>query len=342
MSELSEAVLGSDLKRVIDAWAEVETILAIDRQAAANVVQRISVDLDLKLYLDWEECPGLWFPLSKAENRDQMMASLVMSSYASNKDDDPSGWTNWRILPSDYERIIEQVRRIASRGKTAIPDWMLRYKGRHDISLSDAAHILASIPPGTEWDELPKAICDEIFEWRAALIDAINHIEINASCWSVHQDSQQMLSHADIRAWCARRGHTWPIPDPNPQSVNDAERLMERTRAAEAERDDLARQLRTAQGEIARLTLFAKTPGYLDPANERYSLKLAAAIAAWEAVTDPGPKHPKTALTEWLGMHASDLLITKDDGTLNGEGIKEIAKVANWQWKGGAPTTPGK
>ncbi|MGF6634267.1 hypothetical protein OKW38_002952 [Paraburkholderia sp. MM5496-R1] len=341
MSELSQAVLGGDLKRVIDAWAEVETILAIDRQGAANVVQRISADLDLKLYLDSEDFPGLWFPLSKAENRDQMMASLVMSGYASNMECDPGGWTNWRILPSDYGRIIEQVQRIASGGKTAIPDWMLRYKGRHDISLHDAAHILAGIPPLTDWNELPREIYGCIIEWRGALIDAINHVEINASSWSAHQDSEQMLPHADIRAWCDRRQHTWPIPDPSPQPRNDAERLMERMRSAEAERDDLARQLQTAHAEIARLKSLEEMQGYRDMTHDRFAPKLAAAIDAWEAVTDPQGKHPKQALTQWLTTNAAALGLWDKNGP-NKTAIEEAAKVANWKERGGAPKTPGK
>ncbi len=42
------------------------------------------------------------------------------------------------------------------------------------------------------------------------------------------------------------------------------------------------------------------TPGYLDPQNPRYAPKLAAAVSAWEAVTEPGKKSPKQALDKWL------------------------------------------
>ena len=48
---------------------------------------------------------------------------------------------------------------------------------------------------------------------------------------------------------------------------------------------------------------FPKTkdePDYLDPGNSRYAPKLAAAVRAWQAVTDPAGKHPKQALMKWL------------------------------------------
>lgn len=37
-------------------------------------------------------------------------------------------------------------------------------------------------------------------------------------------------------------------------------------------------------------------PDYLDRNHPRYSPKLAAAVRAWQAVDDPGKKHPKQAL----------------------------------------------
>ena len=33
--------------------------------------------------------------------------------------------------------------------------------------------------------------------------------------------------------------------------------------------------------------------------------------------------------------------LTKDDGNPNQLGIEEVAKIANWSVKGGAPKTPG-
>ena len=83
-------------------------------------------------------------------------------------------------------------------------------------------------------------------------------------------------------------------------------------------------------------------PGYLDPRNVRYAPKLAAAVRAWQSVTDAGGKHPKQALAKWLREHAAEFGMTDDEGKPNETGIEEAAKVANWQPGGGAPKTPGE
>jgi len=90
-----------------------------------------------------------------------------------------------------------------------------------------------------------------------------------------------------------------------------------------------------------------QVPPYLDPNNSYYSSKLAAAVRAWEAVTtDPiyldNGKHVKQNLTTWLTAHAAELELLKSDGDINTDAIEnQVAKVANWQDKGGAPKTPG-
>jgi len=81
-------------------------------------------------------------------------------------------------------------------------------------------------------------------------------------------------------------------------------------------------------------------PDYLDPTNSRYAPKLAAAVRAWQAVTELGGKHPKQALVKWLREHATKFDLSDDDGNPNQTGIEEVAKVANWQRGGGAPKTP--
>lgn len=85
----------------------------------------------------------------------------------------------------------------------------------------------------------------------------------------------------------------------------------------------------------------AGMPDYLNPAHPRYSGKLAAAVNAWEAVTDPGGKHPKQALEKWLNEHAERFGMTNDDGMPVKQAVSDCAKVANWKPDGGAPKTPG-
>lgn len=85
-------------------------------------------------------------------------------------------------------------------------------------------------------------------------------------------------------------------------------------------------------------------PDYLSKSHPKYSAKLAAAIGAWEAVSsNPGPRgrSVKQALVVWLRQHANEYGLTKEDGNPNEQGIEEVAKIANWDMRGGAPKTPG-
>jgi hypothetical protein len=86
-------------------------------------------------------------------------------------------------------------------------------------------------------------------------------------------------------------------------------------------------------------------PDYLSSRQPNYSPKLAAAVHAWRAVSgDPElrkGKSVKQALDVWLRQHANEFGLTKEDGNPNEQGIQEVAKIANWETKGGAPKTPG-
>ncbi len=84
----------------------------------------------------------------------------------------------------------------------------------------------------------------------------------------------------------------------------------------------------------------SSTPDYLDPSNPRYAPRLAAAVRAWEAVTDSKGKTPKQALIKWLREHAAEFSLNTGEGKPNETGIEEVAKVANWNSSGGAPKTP--
>lgn len=88
------------------------------------------------------------------------------------------------------------------------------------------------------------------------------------------------------------------------------------------------------------LTIPSTAPDYLDPAHPRYAPKLAAAVGAWQAVTETEGKHPKQALAKWLREHAAEFGLSDDEGKPNETGIDETAKIANWKPGGGAPKTP--
>ncbi|CAN7463603.1 hypothetical protein LJR296_002949 [Cupriavidus necator] len=126
-----------------------------------------------------------------------------------------------------------------------LPDWTRPYIGRRQIPLGDAAEILADLgpvplPSNMGWTAESKA---KIKSWRNALIDAIGAGEIEASDWfSTDRDNDQMLAHADIRAWCKRKGQPWPIPELNPQPAMNT--------ASQAEIDRLRQELEGARSVL--------------------------------------------------------------------------------------------
>jgi hypothetical protein len=85
-------------------------------------------------------------------------------------------------------------------------------------------------------------------------------------------------------------------------------------------------------------------PDYLDQQHPCYAPKLAAAFEAWRVVSGSTEqtrgKSPKRAMMAWLRLNAERFGLTKDDGKPNEQGIEEVAKIANWDTKGGAPKTP--
>lgn len=86
---------------------------------------------------------------------------------------------------------------------------------------------------------------------------------------------------------------------------------------------------------------------YLDSSNPHYPPKLAAAVRAWEAVTTDqtysgNGRTVKQNLVSWLTARAAELELLRPDGEINNDAIEnQVAKVANWQDRGGAPKTPG-
>ena len=84
---------------------------------------------------------------------------------------------------------------------------------------------------------------------------------------------------------------------------------------------------------------------YLNRNDPNFSPKLAAAVEAWRAVkveraAKASGKSVKMDLLKWLNLYASDYGLTNDVGEPNKQAIEEVAKVANWDQKGGAPKTP--
>jgi hypothetical protein len=144
---------------------------------------------------------------------------------------------------------------------------------------------------------------------KAALVNAIKGKRIKANiveyeCASAPDWHQTTVAVEDLKAWLRLRGLTKGFFFPKP---------------------DLG-------------------PDYLVPFHQHYSPKLAAAIEAWKAISADDQlrrgKSVKQALMTWLRKHANEFDLTKDDGNPNEQGIEDVAKIANWDTKGGAPKTP--
>lgn len=99
--------------------------------------------------------------------------------------------------------------------------------------------------------------------------------------------------------------------------------------------EDLKCWLRNENVEIPSLGIeSANVPAYMNPTHEKYAPKLAIAVKAWEhfyinGLTYPN-RSPKDNIKAWLEENA-------ESSSLSKEAKEEIAKIVNWQPKGGAP-----
>jgi len=83
-----------------------------------------------------------------------------------------------------------------------------------------------------------------------------------------------------------------------------------------------------------------KQEGFRQEQNPRYSPKLACAVAAWEAVQQPQPnKSVKQSLEAWITSNGVNYGVGGDDGVVSPTAAAEVAKIANWNPKGGATPT---
>lgn len=78
---------------------------------------------------------------------------------------------------------------------------------------------------------------------------------------------------------------------------------------------------------------------YLDQNHDRYAPKLAAAVKVWLAYETglSGRGSPKQKMQKWLRMNAPEFGLVSEDGKPTEGVIEEIARMANWATKGGAP-----
>ncbi|WP_163098200.1 hypothetical protein GL267_011930 [Acidithiobacillus ferrianus] len=86
------------------------------------------------------------------------------------------------------------------------------------------------------------------------------------------------------------------------------------------------------------------TAEYLNPKHPHYAPKLAALVKAWEYVSNTPDyergKSVKQKIEKWLTVNAETLGLADEEGMPKKSMIQDISPIANWDSKGGAPTTP--
>lgn len=88
----------------------------------------------------------------------------------------------------------------------------------------------------------------------------------------------------------------------------------------------------------------SRAPDYANPDSQYYAPDLAAAVAAWEAVSGDKTltrgKKPKQAIVAWLKKNGNSYGLLDDEGNPRESRINEIAALANWDKTPGAAKTP--
>lgn len=194
-------------------------------------------------------------------------------------------------------------------------------------------------------------LCDELTVQQAALlivgVDPASEIGANVEDWKTHERPKgyEAVKHGLSRA--LRKGivtgdnvakQEW-IDQYTTTDIHNTTDIKKSV----VERDSLVAWLKSRGINTGFFFPVEKNTGlapYLDASNPRYAPKLAAAVNAWLAVTNPNGKTPKSALAKWLRENAAPYGLSDDEGKPNEQGIEETAKVANWDAKGGAPKTP--
>lgn len=110
---MDDLVVGSKLRKIIDVWPEIQAILEIGRLDSVVFTERIFKAEKMALYVD-DEHVGLWRPLDEDMGW-RLLCDLGTSNFAQDASCDPEGWVNWRLLPSDYLKIIDAAKTIAGR-----------------------------------------------------------------------------------------------------------------------------------------------------------------------------------------------------------------------------------
>jgi hypothetical protein len=136
---------------------------------------------------------------------------------------------------------------------TPPPPWTKPFVSRHTVSLAEAARLVAGLNPASTYSPGAEERAT-LSQWDVALCDSIHAGEITLADGNCGEDltDETLLSHASVRAWCARWDHAWPVPDVSQRPASDAG-VVARLDEAHIELKKLRAELRAAHDEIVDL-----------------------------------------------------------------------------------------
>ncbi len=220
-----------------------------------------------------------------------------------------------------------------------------------DFSVTDAAALIAGYNPVM----VARCMNDTHFDRTSSrfevvmsgLCKAITNDRIKANIrYSAREygyvDQMADIDHAEVTSWVLEHGTTKEDDESLANDHSCFYKNFPNWSLTTIRREDLIAWL-SSRGVKTGFFFPQGEEGldFLDTKNERYAPKLAAAVRAWQAVTDPGKKTPKQALDKWIRERASQFGLTDDDGKPIDQAIEECSTVSNWQQSGGAPKTSG-
>lgn len=236
---MSEAVSRpNDGGRFVSLWelfpqigqAEKES----DNEAARYLVSRLESDPTGMSYIRRHDESGVILPLELGARLHLLQQLNIFASQGTlfDADDKPNDeaqptFERFGFYASDIYSFLARndvavsrpgddgsERRVFPDGRR-IAGWILTYDGQAWLSRSRAAKIL--IAGSKDADLRPPQYDDVFFKWDEALADAIDRDEIAVKKVA----RKQMLSHADISAWCAQLGYVWPLEAPDAQRAEN-------------------------------------------------------------------------------------------------------------------------
>lgn len=256
------------------------------------------------------------------------------------------------------------------------PAWKLTLSLRTRLSVFEAVCALAGVDPFTEWETVERCGVNEaVYDMNKTLLDEVMDTGVIRTFEKTEgNETRYFVDAKDFAVWCDRLNIKRPLPwtfekvqvtadselrqqnEDLRRSLTEAQEKIERldaeviglndkisrdnSRLSKYEADMFRLESAIAEGQASQPApqQAAPMPDYLDPVHPRYSYRLAAAVLAWEAVTEPGNRGVKNAIEAWLRDHAEDLKLMNRDKP-SSKAIADVATVVNWNVSGGAPKT---